>query len=228
MKNYLKTAAVCSLLGAITTALLIFLPATPASTFDDQVLLSGNPIYMSKLWVLFLHPQLNVIAVSGIAVLLFRKAQGLVIIGTFFFLIWAVTEAAQQAFMIDAVNQIWRAGYSVAEDERMRQAFYNNLIGSIGLRDSMYFLLLYAFGMGSLFYGFACLRGETLGKWIGGSFLFFGLLSLVSFVRYYAGGEAFSGIVDWSYAWIYAWLQPLARAATGYWLWKEAANLMQG
>lgn len=60
--TFLKIAAICSLLGAMTTALLLFLAQTPAADFEAQLLLHKNPLYLSKRWILFLHPQFNLMA----------------------------------------------------------------------------------------------------------------------------------------------------------------------
>ena len=57
-----KVAGVCSFLGAVTTALLIFLPNPEAADFQAQAELAHNSLYLAKLWILFLHPQVNLIA----------------------------------------------------------------------------------------------------------------------------------------------------------------------
>lgn len=224
MEKFLKVAAVCSVLGAITTALLIFLPIAQATSFESQVILYSDSLYTGRLWVFFFHPQFNLLATLGLGVLLYKKTPGLVISGVLFMMIWAVTEAAQQAFIIDAVNQIWRTTYADTEDETLKQVLKTNLIGSYGFQDSMYFLLLYCFGVGSILMGLALCKSDKWGRWIGFTFLFFGVLSLASFVRYYAGVSMLSEMIDACYAWIYTWLQPLARLCVGIWLWKAACS----
>src|SRR5262245_38616921 len=119
-KTLLKVAAVCSIIGAATTLILVLIDVPEAATFDDKIKLHENPKYMGKLWIFFFHPQLNLMAALGILTLLFRKKPALVVPGFLFIAIWAVTEAAQYAFTIDAINQYWRAGYLKATDETMR------------------------------------------------------------------------------------------------------------
>ena len=107
--GFLKVAAICSFLGALTTALLIFLPNPEAIDFESRTLLYQNKLYLGKLWILFVHPQVNIIASLGIAWLLFKRYPLQIILGTLFLLIWAYTEMSQQALLIDSLNQIWHS-----------------------------------------------------------------------------------------------------------------------
>ena len=218
---FLKTAAICSFLGAITTALLIFLPNPTATDFEAQVLLHENKLYLSKLWILFIHPQVNFIASLGIGVLLYRKYPHFIIPGLLFLLLWAYNEMSQQALLIDALNQIWRPGYIAAEDELSKNAFSALIQAANGISDSKYFLVIYGFGLGSLLFGFAFLPQQGMGKGIGFALCFIGILSLFSFGRYYLGLSFLNPFADFSYSWIYPWLQPLVRIAIGVWIWLQ-------
>jgi len=217
-KIFLIIAASASFLGAVTTALLIFLTHPVAIDFESAVQLHNNSLYMARLWILFLHPQFNIIASLGIAFLLFREYPLQIILGTFFLLVWAFTEMSQQALLIDALNLIWRPGYLTAatpEDEKM---FRTMLETANGISDSKYFLVIYGFGIGSLLFGLAFIHLDKLGKWIGWALLFIGVLSLSSFLRYYAGFDFLNPIVDWLYQYIYSYLQPLVRIGIGLWI----------
>jgi len=220
-KTFLKAAAICSFLGALTTTLLLFLPNPEATDFETRTLLFDNKLYLSKLWILFIHPQVNIIACLGIAFLLFKKYPLQIIIGTLFLLIWAYTEMSQQSLLIDTLNQIWRPGYIGADNEVTKNMFVTLIETANGFSDSKYFLVIYGFGMGSLFYGLALVQQSGLSKWIGGSLLFIGLLSLFSFARYYLGLSFLNVIVNWSYEWIYSYLQPIVRIAIGVWIFQE-------
>jgi len=215
---FLVFAAICSFAGALTTALLIFLPNPEAADFDSQSLLFQNQLYISKLWILFFHPQVNMLASLGIATILLKKYPMQIITGTFFLAVWAFSEMMQQSLLIDALNQIWRPGYSGAENE-VTQTMYSTLIrGAQGIADSNYFLVIYGFGLGSLLYGLAFIRLSGWGKWIGIALVFIGMLSLASFARYYLGAGQLSTYVDAAYEWIYPYLQPLVRLAIGIWI----------
>ena len=220
-KPFLKFATICSFLGALTTVLLIFLPNPVATDFESQTLLFDNKLYITKLWILFIHPQVNIIASLGIAYVLLKKYPLQIIIGTLFLLIWAYTEMSQQSLLIDTLNQIWRPGYLGAESEVTKNMFETLIKAANGFSDSKYFLVIYGFGLGSFIYGMAFIQENGLAKWIGGSLIFIGLLSLSSFARYYLGIGFLNGIVDWIYEWIYPYLQPLVRIAIGVWIFKE-------
>ncbi|MEP1096052.1 MAG: hypothetical protein ABJG78_13140 [Cyclobacteriaceae bacterium] len=220
-ETFLKATAICSFLGALTTALLIFLPNPEASDFEARTLLYNNSLYLSKLWILFIHPQVNILAAFGIAYLLFNKYPLQIIFGTLFLLVWAYTEMSQQSLLIDTLNQIWRPGYIEADTEVSKSMFNTLIKAAGGISDSKYFLVIYGFGIGTLLYGLALIRENGLGMWIGISLVFIGILSLSSFLRYYLGFNSLNGIVNWSYEWIYSYLQPLARIAMGIWILKE-------
>ncbi|MEQ8244589.1 hypothetical protein [Fulvivirga sp.] len=223
--NFLKISAICSILGAITTALLIFLPSPSATDFESRALLHQNSLYLSKLWILFIHPQVNFIASLGVAVILFKKYPARIILGTMFLFIWAFTELGQQALLIDALNQMWRPGYLGAEDEVTKNMYTTLIAAAGGLSDSKYFVVIYGFGLGSLFYGLALMNIQGYAKWIGYSLIFIGVLSLSSFARYYLGLSFLNGFADFSYTYIYPYLQPLVRIAMGFWIFQSLKNL---
>lgn len=219
--TFFKVAAICSLLGATTTALLIFLPQTPAVDFEAQALLHQNRLYLTKLWILFLHPQFNLIASLGLGVLLFKNKPWAIIIGGMFLVYWAYTELRQQAFLIDALNQMWRPSYLAEIEEDQRQMYRTLIKGMSGINDSHYFVVIYAFGMGSLLFGWAMLKERNWGKYLGWSLVFIGLLSLSSFGRYYLGISVLNSPVDFSYHWVYPYLQPLVRIGIAIWIYEH-------
>jgi hypothetical protein len=205
----------------LTTILLIFLPNPEASDFETTATLYNNSLYLNKLWILFIHPQVNFLATLGIAYLLFNKYPLQIIFGTFFLLIWVYTEMSQQSLLIDTLNQIWRPGYITADNEVSKNMFTTLIHTANGISDSKYFLVIYGFGIGTLLYGWSLILENGLGRWIGVSLLFIGILSLTSVIRYYLGASLLNGVVNWIYEWIYSYLQPLVRIALGIWILKE-------
>lgn len=138
-KAFLKIAAICSFLGALTTTLLIFLPSAVGTDFEARVQLHTNGLYLSKLWILYIHPQVNIIATLGIGFLLFKKYPFSIIVGTLFLSIWAYTEMSQQAILIDALNQFWRPGYLSATNDTDKLMYTTLITGATGISDSKYF-----------------------------------------------------------------------------------------
>ena len=125
---------------------------------------------------------------------------------------------AQQALLIDALNQYWRPAFMAAQDQMSRDIYLALIKGSDALSDSRYFVLLYGFALGSILFGLAMRKEQGMAKWIGYSYLFIGVLSICAFASYYLAADFLSAGVAWSYRWIYPALQPLVRIATGVWL----------
>ena len=187
--------------------------------FDVQQRVYDEPLYLYKRWILFFHPQFAFLASLGAASILFRKAPALTVFSVFFLAVWAVTEMTQQAYIIDALNQYWRPGYLNSVDVEQKEAFRTMIVGFDGISDSQYFLLLYGFGVGSCLLGLAFFEKKYLEWGISVSMVFIGVLSLGSFLRYYAGLEGLSPLINWIYANIYGVLQTGVRIALGVWLW---------
>lgn len=219
--SLLKFTAICSILGAVTTALLIFLPNPPAASFEERALLFDNSRYIMKLWILFIHPQVNLMASFGIAFLLFQKYPLRITVGMLFLFVWAITEITQQALLIDALNQMWRPGYVNAETELDKGMYHTLLLAANGISDSKYFLVIYGFGLGSLMFGLAIIQEVKLGKAIGVALIFIGVLSLASFLRYYAGFSSLNSFANLSYQYIYPYLQPAVRIGIGVWIYQQ-------
>jgi hypothetical protein len=212
-------AAVASLCSAVTTAILVYGPdATAADDVVSQARLHADWLYLYKRWILFFHPQFAFIASIGIAFALFARRPVCIAAGLFYLLLWTVTEMTQQAFVIDALNQYWRPGLLGAADTTERAAYETLLKGFTGISDSQYFVLLFGFGIGTTFFGFAFLKTDALGNAIGGMLLFIGLLSLTSFAGYYAGLSAVTPFTSWVYTNIYGVIQTGVRIAIGVWL----------
>lgn len=216
--KFLKATAICSFVGALTTILLLFIPTPEAPDFESRNLLYSNHIYLKKLWILFIHPQVNFLAALGIAYLLYKKYPLQIIFGTLFLFIWSYTEMTQQALLIDTLNQLWRPGYLAADNETTKNMYITLINAASGISDSKYFVVIYGFGIGNLLIGLALIWEHGLAKWIGISLLFIGILSLGSFFRYYLGATDLTAIINWTYEWIYPYLQPLARIAIGIWI----------
>ena len=220
-QTFIRIAMLCSFAGAITTALLIFLPNPVAPDFESQALLFQNKLYIAKKWILFIHPQVNIIASLAVAYILISKYPWQMIIGSCFLLIWAYSELSQQALVIDSLNQIWRPGYVDAENEVTKNSFRTLIEAANGLSDSKYFLVIYGFGMGTLFFGLAFISQNRLARWIGVALIIIGLFSLLSFARYYLALNNLNLVVNWFYHWIYPYLQPAVRIAIGIWLYHK-------
>lgn len=223
LNGLIRLAALASVMSAATTATLIYGPsATAEGDPQSQAALHANLLYLYKPWVLFFHPQFAFLASLGVAASLFSSRPALVSFGLFYLLVWAVTEMTQQAYVIDALNQFWRPGFLNAETAADKTAYETLITGFRAISDSMYFVLLFGFGAGTLFIGFAFLSTDYFGKVIGGILIFIGLLSLAAFAGYYAGFSRVTPVTSWIYSHLYGPLQTGVRLALGVWLWRRA------
>ncbi|MCP4215862.1 MAG: hypothetical protein GY765_14510 [bacterium] len=224
LDKFLRLAAICSVLGAITTILLIYLPGVAAKGFEAETALHLNSLYMSKLWILFAHPQFNILASLGIAFLFFKKYPELVVPGMLAMSVWAIAEISQQAYMIDAVNQIWRAGYLKEAEELKKTMLRTHLSGVEGISDSMTFLVYYGFGLGTLLMGIVMTKAKKAAKWIGWANILIGSAMTSAFLTSFMGIGFLLAPVNLFFGWMYPVLQPAVRIALGLWLWTQVSS----
>ena len=218
--RFYRAAALCSLLSAITTCLLIMIPVQSPPDFLQQAALSTNTTYLFRSWVYFFHPMFALVSVIGLFLTQFQKNPGTAITALIFFIFWALTEALQQAFNLDALNNYWRPMLLNATDSETRITATHLLTAFNGIYDSFYFLLLFSFGIGSLLMGSLMIKGKRLQFIIAVSMIYFGVLSLISFITYYGPWPEASNFIAWNYQWIYASAQPLTRLLIAWYLWQ--------
>ena len=223
-KQFLKAGAICALISAITTATLMYGPNPDMAgdtSFDALQALHDNALHLYKKWVLFFHPQFAFLAALAASTVLVKRSAAFTYIGLFYLAVWAVTEMTQQAYLIDALNQMWRPAYlSGAAEEK--EAWRTMILGLRGISDSQYFLLLFGFGVGSVLLGAAFLRYSGLARPLGIINLLIGAMSLLAFSLYYAGATAAGPVVQVWYDWLYGPLQIGVRLLLAYWLWQQA------
>jgi hypothetical protein len=213
---FYRVAAVCSIASAITTLGLIFLPGmmVPAEDFAARMARVHDPVYRLYAWVYFTHPFLVVTAALAVAMRLRREAASLVIPGLLAFLLWGMTEAAQQALTLFAFNPwrlAWLAGEpAVRESMEWRTAIYD------GTWNAMYFLLIVGFFIANSLYAGAMWRRRGFSRVVGGFYAAAALLTLQIIVVEVGGAQLLPQSLDF---WVYPLIQPLARTLIGVWLW---------
>jgi hypothetical protein len=217
--SFYRFAAICSWVSALTTCGLIFLPDfyAPLEGFEGRMQRVHDPAYVLRSWVYFVHPFFTGTAALAVALRLRRIAPALVIPGLIAFLLWAVTEAAQQTLTLQAFDQ-WRIAY-LAGDEAVRSTMVLRTAIYDDLWDAMYFLLLVAFLIGNVLYSIALWHRPTkLAKAV--SIGYIGAALLTAFIiSSEVGGPGLPPGLD---TWLYPAIQPLARTLIGVWLWRNA------
>jgi len=219
-RSFYRVAAICSLLSAATTLMLILLPYLyypVAEGLPGRMERVTDPLYQLRAWTYALHPFLVFTAALGVAAASRRAAPALALGGLLGFALWAATEAAQQCltlFAFDAWRRAWLLGDpAVRATIELRTAFYD------GLWNAAYALLLIGFIIGNSFLA-ACVSRfpDRLSRILAG---FFGAAVLLSLSNLSGemGGPAFPA----SFAELaYPAIQPLARLLIGFWLFRIA------
>lgn len=220
--TFLKIGAWAAFLSALTTATLMYGPNPPAPDgFDATQELHTSLLHLYKKWVLFFHPQFAFIAALAAGYYMIKRSPALVLIALFYLSVWSITEMSQQAYLIDALNQIWRPAYLAATPEN-KNLWHTLITGLGGISDSQYFVVVFCFGVGSIFMGAALIqeRGQALP--IGVINCVIGVMSLLAFASYYAGLSAASPLVQAWYNWLYGPLQVGVRLWFAWWLFKQS------
>lgn len=215
---FYRFAAICSFLSALTTLGLIFLPHwfSGGPDFDSRMARVDDPVAQLRAWIYLLHPFLVAAAAVAVALRLRWTAAGLALFGVLGFVLWAATEAGQQALSLVAFDR-WRHAWLLA-DEATRNILRVQIGVYDGLWDAMYFLLLIGFALGNACYAAVLLRRRGLSRVLGGFYLAAAALT----VQILAGELGAPGLPEPLASWIYPALQPLGRVLIGVWLWSRA------
>jgi hypothetical protein len=218
--SFYKSAAVCSVLSAITTLGLIFLPRFfgPVEGFEARMGRVHDPMYALRSWVYLVHPFLTFTAALAVAMRIRKLASAAALIGLLGFALWAFTEAGQQTLTLFAFDK-WRVAY-VTADELTRAQIRTNTMMYDGLWDAMYFLLLIGFTIGNTCFGVVLARGHGLTRVVG--YFFFAAVALT--LTYIAGELGLPPVPEALETWAYPAIQPLGRTLIGVWLWRAATE----
>jgi hypothetical protein len=217
-RRALAFAAACAFLSAVTTFLLWLLPRLYAApdTFEQSIELHANPFYLARLWVNFIHIFLALVAYGAAAWLLRARSTALAGFGFLWFCLWGFTELLGVTMNIFAVNATWRSQFAAATPE-VQEVLRTNLLGFAALWDAMFFLLLVAFLLGCLCYGFAAARAKGVERLVGILFLLAVPLTAAIMLGGYTSIAALDPIAEG----VYPVLQPISRGLLGYWLWSS-------
>lgn len=216
--TFYRTAAICSMLSAFTTLLLIFLPRlfAPIDGFDDRMARVHEPAYIVRSWAYLVHPLLVFAAAMGVGLRIRRVHSAAALIGLVGFAVWSYTEAAQQTLTLFAFDE-WRDAYATA-DEVTRAQIQSHTVLYDGMWDAMYFLLLIGFAIGNLSFGLALVRHPGFTRVVA-MFLFAAVFLTAANMLAELGWSLPSEVLG---SWSYAAIQPLGRVLIGVWLWRVA------
>ncbi len=217
---FIKVASICAILTALSTVAVHWLPDlwSNATTFESQIQLRHNAIYMGRLWVVLIHCVLVVISMAAIPILLSGTSRVIGIFGFGSYVLFAFVEMLRTSLFIFAVNRAWRTGYETSADEMQRRAFRSALDTFGGVNDALFFLFFLAFTAGLFCYGIALLSNSGTDRGVAYLFLLWGILNLPGLIGALLANESLGAYFDW----VGRYFQPIARLLIGLWLWNIA------
>lgn len=217
---FVRIAAWCAFATALTTFLLWLLPKLydAPQTFEAGLALARNTPYLARQWVNLLHIPLALMAYTAFAYTQFRSQPLKAAFGMGWFVVWGTVEMMGVATLLFAVNGTWRSAYQTAEPAR--QAVLRGYIeGFYPVWDSLFFVLLVAFLLGTLFFGWASWRERGLGRALSGLFWLAVPLTALILLAGYADA-AWAGVAA---GYTYPFLQPVSRFTLGLYLWRHSS-----
>src|SRR5262245_26822902 len=154
--RFYRGAAIASVLSALTTLGLIFLPRFYPSVpdFDARMALGTDGAYVLRSWIYLIHPFFVFTAALAVAARCRVRAGGAASLGLAGFALWAATEAGQQVLTKVALDRTWRAAWPAA-DAAAREVIRNHVAFYDVVWDAMFLLLLLAFLAGNVLLGVA-------------------------------------------------------------------------
>lgn len=218
---FYRITAISAFITAITTFLLWLLPRLyeAPQNFEDGLKLASDNFYIARQWINLFHIPFSLTAYFGVAYELRRREMPIAALGFMWFLIWGITEMTGIATIIFAVNKTWRANYQSASVNQ-QEIYKANIETFYSVWDSLFFVLLIAFLLASLFYAWATFNGKGLEKLLSYLFLLAVPLTLLIIMGNYTGISWAGTIV----AFIYPVLQPVSRFVMGLFLLRCSTN----
>lgn len=223
---FLRVAAFCALLSALTTLGVHLIPGGEvATTFDERVALRTNPVYLGRLWVVAVHVWLVMISMWGLALVLLPRSAGAAGVGFLGFVLFGFAEWFRTALAIFTLNRGWRAGFAATQDEGVRDSLRTLMEGWPALNGALFVAFLVGFSVGNLGYGLALLpAGDATTRALAGVLLWWSGLTFYGVARTVLSEVPLPAVpefVSWTF-------QPAARVFVGLWLWGAARALSTG
>lgn len=192
--------------------------AEVARTFEDQIALHRNSIYLLRLWIVLFHILIVLASLWTVVVCRFEQSASWLGLGFAGYLLFGGAELLRTSMALFTLNGGWRARYE--SDATMRDTLRPLLEMWPDLNQALFFLLILGICLGNLFYGIGLIsgfNGRRFDVFLGWALLLWFLYSLTSILHKYVS-ERVPSFPDW-WAWTF---QPAVRLGLGIWLWKQA------
>ena len=104
--RFLRFAAACAILTALTTVVIHWLPETwsSADTFEEQLELRNNSLYLTHRWVVLVHCVLVVISMYGLGMRRYHEMPALIGLGFLGFVTFAFTEILRTTIVLSLIH----------------------------------------------------------------------------------------------------------------------------
>lgn len=213
-----KVAGASAILTVFTTLAIHLLPNLweGVRSFEEQVDLRTNPLYIGRLFVVIVHCLLVVVSMYGVRAQV-AGAGSLLTLGFLAFVVFAYTEILRTSLGIFALNRTWRAAYAGATDPSARDRARALIEGFAGINEALFFIFFVAFLLGTFCYGLALRGAAGRAGGVGWLFLAWAALSLPTLFDTLAGADVLSAY----FGWVGPYFQAPARALIGVWLWRS-------
>jgi hypothetical protein len=200
------------------TTLPIHLLEFPSATFEEQVALHTNRLYLARIGVIVVHVCLVVVSMLGVAFARRRRAPALTALGFLGYLLFAVGELLRMSLVFFAVNQGWRAAYAASGDQATRTTMRTLLAAWPGINLALFNLFLFGFTTGTACYAAALLRGRGLERATGAIFAVWAATNALGLASGILPGVP--GLPEI----VAVTVQPFARVLVGVWLWRMSGE----
>lgn len=181
--------------------------------FRQRAELHADRWYHFSKWWIIIHCLLVIISMWGVALVLGRTKVAFTAPGMLFISVFGITEIFRQLLVLFYLNGL-RQNYLEATDERTIEFITQN-IQSFGLfAYALFGLFILAFALGNLFFGFALLKEQKLGHWLGILLIVWSVQGLMTLGNEFWNMGWFNEINKW-FSLI---IQPLIRLCVALWL----------
>lgn len=218
--QFIRFAAVCCFLTVLTTLGIHVDFSTAPVAFEERIFLFRDTAYLFKCWWIIVHCLLVIVAMWGVALLQFRKSQGLIGLGLLFFVVFGITEITRQMFVLFYVNGL-REQYATAASPMVKDSLRMSIQTFNFAGNALFGVFVLTFGLGNLCYGLCLWHERGLGKILSWMLLLWAVENFLALSNeFWRFASLETGIHYFSLTY-----QPLIRGVAGLWLWQKATLL---
>ncbi|MFT3682031.1 MAG: hypothetical protein QM791_17280 [Ferruginibacter sp.] len=218
-KSFIRFAAICAFMSAITT-LIVHLYFTAPESFDERILLFKNKQYLFRNWAVVFHCVFVIVSMYAVFLLRKNESPGWMGTGFIFFCVFAITEIVRMFTALFYTNQLRQKYYTTA-DETVRSLIRNSFDNIAFLNDVLFSIFIMAFWLGLAAYGTGLFKSSGFTRVLAVVFVIWAGFHSLAIINIFYPKEWIGKFME-IFSPVY---QPLARVVIGVWLWKNINSL---